>query len=231
MAIRNDIRDGIVKALIPVAVATGTACFRRIRAATKIRKSFLCVPPKSGKTIVSNMLMRSQRDVLVVDLDSEIPSYCKSTLVDRLEGAKMTQNYKALDVAYSECASIVLDRYRRILSSDRKLRILFVSSNYTWVSSVAKPDSIFVACPSEDILLKQIIAREDEATYDHFKGHTDGQARAAETVLINRERIQASRKVFIDSLPAAVKSSASIYNSFDELYGLIRDRFHLHRAL
>tara|TARA_Y100000780_G_scaffold35307_2_gene28532 strand:- start:1013 stop:1630 length:618 start_codon:yes stop_codon:yes gene_type:complete len=194
----------IASTLTPLALHLGASCMNRVRNPKYIKKNVLVLPPKGGKSYLKSVIQSN--DVLVVDLDEFMNSFNTSKDLDRLKECVNHGNLHEYDLFYQECSIKCLDRIKHMIKNAKKLRVLFVTSSYSF-SSLFRKDAVCVASPNSDFFEK-ILKKEDAET---------------------RETLRKRRQFLLDSVP--VKNAITTYNSYDELETMVRDRMGLKRHL
>lgn len=194
-----------LNALTPLAIYTYKSCMaRRIRNPTTIIKQVLLLPPKGGKGFLYKKLS-SQTQYMVVDVDEYLKSIVSNEDMARLKVAKQNESFFELDLCYKSCADKVLKFVKDQIKTNKKMKVLFLTSSYTWASQF-KHDSVCIAAPDSEFFEK-ILAENDD----------------------KKDVLRKSRDVFLNSLPS--KSVCTTYHSYDELEQLIRTRLNINYAV
>tara|TARA_Y100000780_G_C13622765_1_gene393237 strand:+ start:457 stop:1092 length:636 start_codon:yes stop_codon:yes gene_type:complete len=188
--------------LTPLAVHTYRSCIRpRIRKVQNIRKQVLLLPPKGGKGFLYNKL-KNQKQYMVIDVDEYLTSLVTEEELKRLKNAKKNDSFFELDLLYSSCADKVKTFVKTQMKNNKKLKVLFLSSSYTWASSFSH-DAVCIAAPDSEFFNKIL---EDHDTE-------------------KREAIRKGRESFLESLPT--KSVCTTYHSYEELEKMTRNRLNI----
>lgn len=192
--------------LTPLAIHTYKSCIRpRIRNPKNIKKQVLLLPPKGGKGYLYKKLS-SQNQYMVIDVDEYLVSIVSKSDVERLKNAKQNDSFFELDLYYKSCADKVLDFVKKQIKTNRKMKVLFLSSSYTWASSFSH-DAVCIAAPDSEFFEKILETFEPE----------------------KRDQVRKGRNMFLDSLPS--KSVCTTYHSYEELEQLIRNRLGISYAV
>lgn len=191
--------------LLPMAYYAGRSCFRRIRAATSIKKNVICLPSKSGKSTLAKSLV-SNKNILLVDLDEFINTVNDKALLDRITRAKAEQDTGLYHILYGKAADEALQFIKTETKKDPALRVILLTADYSWSRKKFKDDALYVAIPSHD-LHKRILetAAKEE-----------------------RDQIEKDRIEFINRLPY---DGVKTYNSFEELESMVRARFDIQHKI
>jgi hypothetical protein len=191
--------------LLPIAYYAGRSCFRRIRAATQIKKNVVCLPSKSGKSTLAKSLV-SNKDILLVDLDEFIKTVNDAALLEKIAQAKADHDTGLYHILYGKAADEALDFIKKETRKDPALRVILLTADYSWSRKKFKDDALYVAIPSHD-LHKQILESAPKE---------------------DRDQIEKDRIEFINRLPY---DSVKTYNSFLELESMVRARFDIQHKI
>ena len=192
--------------LTPLAIHTYKSCIRpRIRNPKNIKKQVLLLPPKGGKGYLYKKLS-SQNQYMVIDVDEYLVSIVSKSDVERLKTAKQNDSFFELDLYYKSCADKVLKFVKEQIRTNRKMKVLFLSSSYTWASSFSH-DAVCIAAPDSEFFTKILEEYEPE----------------------KKEQLRKAREMFLESLPS--KSVCTTYHSYEELEQLIRTRLGINYAV
>jgi hypothetical protein len=161
----------------------------------------ICVPPFPKRAELTQKLV-SNKNIILIDLDSFIDTVNEKKLLDQIADAEKTENNALHHILYSMAASKALDFVRREVSKDSKMKAVLITSDYEWSSRNFEPHCIYAALPSRD-LHKQIV----EATP---KDEVD--------------RVEKQRVDFISRLPY---DAVRTFNTYDELEQMIRTLFDI----
>lgn len=195
-----------INVLTPLAIHTYKTCIRpRIRNPKNIKKQVLLLPPKGGKSYLYKKLS-GQKQYMVIDVDEYLTSLVTPEEIERLKNAKQSQSFFELDLYYKSCADKVLAFVKQQIKTNRKMKVLFLTSSYTWASQFSH-DAVCIACPDSEFW-NQVLE-----TYEAEK----------------RDAIRKARDVFLDSLPS--KDACTTYHSYEELELLIRNRLGISYAV
>jgi hypothetical protein len=192
-------------ALLPIAYYAGRSCFRRIRAATAIKKNVVCLPSKSGKSTLAKSLV-SNKNILLVDLDEFINTVNDEKLLEKIAKAKSDHDTGLYHILYGKAADEALDFIKKETKKDAALRVILLTADYSWSRKKFKDDALYVAIPSHD-LHKQILESAPKE---------------------ERDQIEKDRIEFINRLPY---DSVKTYNSFLELESMVRARFDIQHKI
>ena len=205
--------------LIPLAISAGKSCFGGVRAPDKVRKHCLCIPTRGGKGFLANALS-GQKQYLVIDVDEQIQILCKRPQLEALESAKRSGSSLAVDIAYKQCADVVLAEVKGLQKTTKTLKVLFLTSSYMWACARKHLDGVMMAAPESSFFEEIVEAHKKKLKADN---HTDAE------LLVEVERIRRARKDFLESLP--VGAEVAIYGSYDELLSMVRDRLAIVKTL
>jgi hypothetical protein len=161
----------------------------------------ICVPPFPKRAELTQKLV-SNKNIILIDLDSFIDTVNEKKLLDQIADAERSENNALHHVLYSMAASKALDFVRREVSKDSKMKAVLITSDYEWSSRNFEPHCIYAALPSRD-LHKQIV----EATPKD-----------------DVERVEKQRVEFISRLPY---DAVRTFNTYDELEQMIRTLFDI----
>lgn len=192
-------------ALLPIAYYAGRSCFRRIRAATSIKKNVVCLPSKSGKSTLAKSLV-SNKNILLVDLDEFIKTVNDDKLLEKITQAKNDHDTGLYHILYGKAADEALDFIKKETRKDPDLRVILLTADYSWSRKKFRDDALYVAIPSHD-LHKQILESAPKE---------------------ERDQIEKDRIEFINRLPY---DSVKTYNSFLELESMVRARFDIQHKI
>lgn len=194
-----------LNALTPLAIYTYKSCMaRRIRNPKNIIKQCLLLPPKGGKSFLYKKLA-SQNQYMVIDVDEYLKSIVSPEENTRLKMAKQNDSFFELDLCYKSCADKVLKFVKDQIKTNKSMKVLFLTSSYTWASQF-KHDSVCIAAPDSEFFEKILEEFDDK-----------------------KEHIRKSREAFLNSLPS--KSVCTTYHSYDELEKMIRTRLGIQYAV
>lgn len=168
----------------------------------EIKQEFVvCVPPFPKRYELTQKLV-SNKNLILVDLDSFIKTINEKELLSQIEQAEKDENNGLHHVLYSMAASKALDFVRREVSKDKNMRAVFITSDYEWSTRNFDPQCLYATIPSRD-LHKQIL----EATPADEK-----------------EKVDKQRTDFITRLPY---DAVRTFHTFDELEQMIRNLFDI----
>lgn len=195
----------VASTLLPIAYYSALTCWSRIRDPTKIRKSVLVMPPKSGKTTLKERL--NCNELMVIDLDEFIKGVMSPTEEKRLAEFKANNHLHEFELFYKEQADKVYEKIRKQINNNHTKRVLFITSSWLFASQF-KADSIYVVCPDQDFHKREILA---------------------ETTVEERDSLNLQRQYFIDSIPN--KRAINSYHNYNQLEEKVRARLKLHHKL
>ena len=161
----------------------------------------ICVPPFPKRAELTQKLV-SNKNIILIDLDSFIDTVNEKKLLDQIADAEKSENNALHHILYSMAASKALDFVRREVSKDSKMKAVLITSDYEWSSRNFEPHCIYAALPSRD-LHKQIV---DATPKDDV------------------ERVEKQRVEFISRLPY---DAVRTFNTYDELEQMIRTLFDI----
>ena len=165
----------------------------------------VCVPPCTGKVELSKKLV-SNKDVIIIELDSFIRDVNDKELLDRLAAAEKDENNGLAHILYSMAASKALGFVRRELAKDKKMQTIYLTSDYEWSQRSFPAHRLFVAIPSRT-LHTTLVASSPKEQHD---------------------KLDTQRVEFISRLPY---EAAKTFNSFAELEDMLRSLFDVqHRV-
>jgi hypothetical protein len=165
----------------------------------------VCVPPCTGKVELSKKLV-SNKDVIIIELDSFIRDVNDKELLDRLATAEKDDNNGLAHILYSMAASKALGFVRRELAKDKKMQTIYLTSDYEWSQRSFPAHRLFVAIPSRT-LHTTLVASSPKEQHDK----------------LDKQRVE-----FISRLPY---EAAKTFNSFAELEDMLRSLFDVqHRV-
>lgn len=165
----------------------------------------VCVPPCTGKVELSKKLV-SNKDLIIIELDSFIRDVNEKELLDRLAAAEKEENNGLHHILYSMAASKALGFVREELAKDKKMQTIYLTSDYEWSTRSFPAHRLYVAIPSRE-LHSTIVAT----------AHKD-----------KHEKMERQRTEFISRLPY---EAAKTFNSFGELEDMLRSLFDIqHRV-
>lgn len=191
--------------LLPIAYYAGRSCFRRIRAASQIKKNVICLPSKSGKSTLAKSLV-SNKNLLLVDLDEFINTVNEEKLLERIRQAKLDHDTGLYHILYGKAADEALDFIKKETKKDTDLRVILLTADYSWSRKKFKDDALYVAIPSHELHKKILESASKE----------------------DRDQIEKDRIEFINRLPY---DSVKTYNSFIELESMVRSRFDIQHKI
>lgn len=161
----------------------------------------ICVPPFPKRAELTQKLV-SNKNLILIDLDSFISSVNDKQLLEQIAEAERGENNALGHILYSMAASKALDFVRREVSKDSKMKAVLITSDYEWSTRNFDAHSTYVALPSRD-LHKQIL-----------------DSTPKEDV----ERTEKQRTEFISRLPY---DAVRTFNTYDELEQMIRVLFDI----
>jgi hypothetical protein len=165
----------------------------------------VCVPPCTGKVELSKKLV-SNKNVIIIELDSFIRDVNEKELLARLAAAEKEENHGLAHILYSMAASKALGFVREELAKDRKMQTIYLTSDYEWSTRSFPAHRIYVALPSRELHAKTV----------------------ATTPKDQQEKMERQRTEFISRLPY---EAAKTFNSFEELEEMLRSLFDVqHRV-
>ena len=165
----------------------------------ELNEYVVCVPPCSGKIELSKKLV-SNKNVIVIELDSFIRTVNDKEHLDQMDKAESDENNGLYHILYSMAASKALKFVRDEIAKDSKMQTIFLTSDYEWSTRSFPAHRIYVTIPS----------RELQATI------------TASTPKDQHEKLDRQRVEFVSRLPYdAVKT----FNSYDELEEMLRSLF------
>lgn len=161
----------------------------------------ICVPPFPKRAELTQKLV-SNKNIILVDLDSFIATVNDKALLDQIAEAERQENNALYHILYSGAASKALDFVRREISKDPKMKAVLITSDYEWSTRNFDPFCTYVALPSRH-LHHQILETtpKDEV-----------------------ERVDKQRTDFISHLPY---DAVRTFNTYDELENMIRALFDI----
>jgi hypothetical protein len=165
----------------------------------------VCVPPCTGKVELSKKLV-SNKDLIVIELDSFIHDVNDKDLLERLAKAEKEENNGLTHILYSMAASKALSFVRRELAKDKKMQTIFLTSDFEWSQRSFPEHRLYVAIPSRE-LHNTIISTTPKDKLD---------------------KVEKQRTEFIGRLPY---EAAKTFNTFAELEEMLRSLFDIqHRV-
>lgn len=190
----------------PMGTPPARGWFAWTKTAVPERNEFvICVPPCTGKVELSKKLV-SNKNVIVIELDSFIRDVNEKELLDRLEAAEREENNGLAHILYSMAASKALGFVRRELAKDKKMQTIFLTSDYEWSERSFPGHRLYVAIPSRELHNTIVAASPKE----------------------QHEKMDKQRTEFISRLPY---EAAKTFNSFAELEEMLRSLFDIqHRV-
>ena len=165
----------------------------------------VCVPPCTGKVELSKKLV-SNKDLIVIELDSFIRDVNEKELLDRLAAAEKEENNGLAHILYSMAASKALKFVRSELAKDKKMQTIFLTSDYEWSQRSFPAHRLYVAIPSREL-------------------HT---TIVGTTPKDQHEKMDRQRTEFIGRLPY---EAAKTFNSFVELEEMLRSLFDIQHRI
>lgn len=175
---------------------------KKVDETVKPKQEFvICVPPFPKRAELTQKLV-SNKNLILIDLDSFISTVNDKSLLEQIEQADRTENNALHHILYSMAASKALDFVRREVSKDTKMKAVLITSDYEWSTRNFESQCTYAAIPSRD-LHKQIL----EATPKEDK-----------------ERVEKQRVDFISRLPY---DAVRTFNTYDELEQMIRTLFDI----
>jgi adenylate kinase family enzyme len=191
--------------LLPIAYYVGVGCFNRVRDVTRIKKNIICLPSKSGKSTLAKSLV-SNKNMLLIDLDEFIKTINDKDLLEKIQLAKDNQDTGLYHILYGMASDKAYEFVKARTDKDKKLRCIFLTSDYAWSMKKFKKDALYVAIPSHS-LHKSILESAPKE---------------------ERDQIEKDRIEFINRLPY---ESVKTYNSFAELESMVRSRFDIQHKI
>ena len=179
--------------------------FRKRVVAANENEFVVCVPPCTGKVELSKKLV-SNKQLIVIELDSFIRDVNDKELLERLDTAEKEDNNGLTHILYSMAASKALSFVREELSKDRKMKVVYLTSDFEWSERSFPAHQLYVAIPSRE-LHRTIVGTTP--TSEH-------------------EKLDRQRTEFIGRLPY---DAAKTFNTFAELEDMLRGLFDIqHRV-
>ena len=193
----------LASTLTPLALHLGTSCLRMVRDARKIKKNVLCIPSKGGKSFLKASI--KDNNILIVDVDEFLKDFNDPEAVSRLELAKTDGLLHEHDLYYQEASLKPLEFVKKLIKKNHKLRVLFITSSYSF-ASLFRNDAVCVASPDSEFWEKILMERDP----------------------VERELLRKQRQYMLDAVP---KSAVNPYHTYDELETMVRGRLGLVRHL
>lgn len=168
-------------------------------------ESVVCVPPCSGKIELSKKLV-SNKNVIIIELDSFIRTVNDKEHLDQMDKAEKEENNGLYHILYSMAASKALNFVRTELAKDKKMKTIYLTSDYEWSLRSFPAHRVYVTIPSRELQATIIASTPKEL----------------------HEKMDRQRTEFISRLPYdAVKT----FNSYAELEEMLRSLFEIqHRV-
>lgn len=165
----------------------------------------VCVPPCSGKIELSKKLV-SNKNVIIIELDSFIRTVNEKEHLEQMDKAEREENNGLYHILYSMAASKALNFVRTELSKDKKMKTIFLTSDYEWSMRSFPAHRVYVTIPSRE-LQATIIASSPKDLHEK----------------IDRQRTEFISRLSYD----AVKT----FNTYAELEEMLRSLFEIqHRV-
>lgn len=161
----------------------------------------ICVPPFPKRAELTQKLV-SNKDLILIDLDSFIKSVNEDKLLKDIQAAEKSENNALHHILYSMAASKALDFVRREVSKDAKMKAVLVTSDYEWSVRNFEPACTYVAIPSRDLHRSIVDATPKD----------------------QKEVVERKRTDFISHLPY---DAVRTFNTYDELEAMIRALFDI----
>jgi hypothetical protein len=193
---------GVASNLLPVAYYLGRSCWRRVRDVSKVQKSVVVIPSKSGKSHLSRSLT-STTGATLIDLDEFIRVVNSAEEIRDIEDAQSkgdTGLHRILSgIAYDKAFDFV----RGECLKNPKMKAVFLTNDLEWATRRFKNkwDAVYVSLPSGELFKK--ICDENPA---------------------DRLRLEHERAELLSRLPY---ESVATYNTFDELEKMLKHRFNI----
>lgn len=165
----------------------------------------VCVPPCSGKIELSKKLV-SNKNVIIIELDSFIRTVNDKEHLEQMDKAEKEENNGLYHILYSMAASKALNFVRTELAKDKKMKTIYLTSDYEWSLRSFPAHRVYVTIPSRELQTTIIASTPKEL----------------------HEKMDRQRTEFISRLPYdAVKT----FNSYAELEEMLRSLFEIqHRV-
>jgi len=200
--------SSISASLVAIGWYTGN-CLAKMKQPHKVQKACLVLPRKAGKSSLVKHFLGNNPDFMLIDLDAIVKTHPDSNqdFLKKLDEAEANGDHSTHRLLSEDLYKKVYEKIKQSWLSNKKRRLLCLTSSLELAKELFKQSSIFVAMPSKK-LFDELVDKEVDVRV--------------------QELMRNSRTNVISQLQP---NNMFIYDKFDELYSEVQNRFKVQHKL
>ena len=200
--------SSISASLVAIGWYTGN-CLAKMKQPHKVQKACLVLPRKAGKSSLVKHFLGNNPDFMLIDLDAIVKTHPDSNqdFLKKLDEAEANGDHSTHRLLSEDLYKKVYEKIKHSWLSNKKRRLLCLTSSLELAKELFKQSSIFVAMPSKK-LFDELVDKEVDVRV--------------------QELMRNSRTNVISQLQP---NNMFIYDKFDELYSEVQNRFKVQHKL